>query len=210
MIEWWTRSISFHQSPKGWLCLILPAFCQTGKSRVEEQDCSLPRTPTTTWTPPFMRRGSPGWCWPPVWMMATRLSFYSHRCQHNDDNDQEIICFHFVFSLGHLISLKCPGTQGQQRMSAWHPDCEIPWRSQRRNRAGHDCHSGPVVQCNQTRDQPPSEFRATLVFLTWTLFNWHSVCWTTLPIIFCTKKKKREQIIHELTILNFYWQNCWF
>ena len=116
----------------------------------------------------------------------------------------------FFSSLGHLISLKCPGTQGQQRMSAWHPDCEIPWRSQRRNRAGHDCHSGPVVQCTQTRDQPPSEFRATLVFLTWILFNWHSVCWTTLPIIFCTKKKRREQIIHELTILNFYWQNCWF
>ena len=47
MIQWWTRSISFHQSPKGWLCLIRPAFCQTGKNRVEEQDCRWPRTPTT-------------------------------------------------------------------------------------------------------------------------------------------------------------------
>ena len=49
---------------------------------------------------------------------------------------------------------------------------------------------GPPGGNPQTRDQPPSQFRATLVFLTRTLFNWHSVSWTTLPIIFCTKKKK--------------------
>ena len=30
---------------------------------------------------------------------------------------------------------------------------------------------GPPEGNPQTRDQPPSEFRATLVFLTWTLFN---------------------------------------